>query len=169
MPRGMADNAEKHRSTFAASNAVSASPVLVPGSGRARSMKSRLNIGPQGVYQRIISKSKHSAISTVKWVQGDSLVRIAFVAGRRLELPMQVQLRRPSPTMFAAGCDRCSGVRHSSKTVTCSATLKRRSPFVNRNTFYSIADGNMRGDRLALVDCNFVGRSLTGRGLLTSR
>lgn len=50
---------------------------------------------------------------------------------------MQVQLRRPSPTMFAAGCDRCSGVRHTSKTMTCSATLKRRSPFVGRNTIYS--------------------------------
>lgn len=104
-----------------------------------------------------------------KWVQGKSLIRVAF-PGARPSYPSAVSLIKPSATMFERQCDRCPGTRHTARNFGCSATLGCESPFSDPNKFYRRTDGaEVAQFPVILKDANFVGRSLMGSGRLDVR
>tara|TARA_B110000902_G_scaffold267177_1_gene358806 strand:- start:49271 stop:49651 length:381 start_codon:yes stop_codon:yes gene_type:complete len=115
---------------------------------------------------KVVSANKRNIVSTVKWVQGKSLIRVAIPA--RVKSVQSVGIIRPSAIMLSINCDRCRGTRHTDRTLLCSATLKRPTPFVDPDRLYSVSTGKS-SRAFEVVNVNLVGRSLVGTAVLAKR
>ena len=160
------DMETKQRSALATANALTASVVRAPGSGRSAAKKAIRMLYGQGVVKNDRAKSRKRSVAMSKWVQGKSLVRVAF-KGRTPRYPEEVSLIKPSATMLEKQCDRCPGTRHTDKNPACSATLGRPSPFSDPTKFYNRTDGSEAARfPVMLKNVNFVGRALVGSGVI---
>jgi len=129
--------------------------------GKVSRRATKLRTMPLSVYAR-------KFIPQIRWVQGESLVRIAMDNTLPKTLPAPVILFFPTHYMISSSCDKCPR-KHSKRNLRCSASLQQNTPFANGRLFYDFRTGKKVSAQLELTNIVRMYRSPIGIAHLNVR